>query len=124
MCGFTDNAQTLTCYKLRAFILLSMRGCQKTSSLFQQLSRLVAFVVVVVVRKNKLLAKKTDRYCSKLIIEGCGKALAASEFKTQASSPLPPAPPHAAGWPIVITPMNVKSQVSNSSAYPKPVDCE
>ena len=35
-----DNAQTLNCYKLRAFILLSMSGYHKTSSLFQQFSRL------------------------------------------------------------------------------------
>ena len=37
---------------------------------------------VAVVYKNKLLAKETDRYRSKQIIEGYEKALSTTEFKT------------------------------------------
>ena len=73
-----DNARILNCYKLRAFILLSMSGCLKKQVVYLNSFhglRLVdldpfwffysdsqgrsAFVAVVY--KNKLLAKETDR---------------------------------------------------------------
>ena len=73
-----------------------MSGCQFISTAFTAWNWLISIhfgfyfrfaryrrsAFVVVVYKNKLLAKETDRYCSKQIIEGCEKALSASEFKT------------------------------------------
>ena len=75
--------------------MLSMSGCQFISTAFTAWNWLILIhfgsyfrftrycwsAFVVVVYKNNLLAKETDRYRSKQIIEGCEKALLASEFK-------------------------------------------